>query len=134
MCPIDIKSTATAGEIHPNPIVGKSDHTHAMRIDTSAVPAAYVDTRGYLKAGTPFRRGGLPITAPAQVVFGVVVETVRIHTNNTTLAATTRDIDVALMTIGQVNRKILEDSIGRVLTADELAAFDAAGSTIKLLY
>jgi hypothetical protein len=38
------------------------------------------------------------------------------------------------MTIGQVNRKILEDTIGRVLTADELAAFDAAGSTIKLLY
>jgi hypothetical protein len=33
-----------------------------------------------------------------------------------------------------VNRAILEDSLGRVLSADEIAAFDRAGSKCVLMY
>ena len=132
--PNKVKVLATGGEVHSNPIVGKHDHSYAIRVDISALPAAYVDADGWLKPGMPLRRGGLPISAPAQFVWGVVTEAVRVHTNNTTLASVTADIDVAISMFCMVNRGVLEDSLGRVLTADEIAAFDAAGSKVALLY
>lgn len=132
--PMDVRTVATAGEVHPNPFVGPINHTVAIRVDVSALPAAYVDALGYLKPGVPLRRDGTPVGGAGQVVHGVVVEATKVHTNNTTLAGVTRDIDVTVCVMGAINRAILEDSIGRALSADELAAFTAAGSHIALLY
>ena len=132
--PMDVRSTATAGEVHPNPIVGPAHHPVAIRVDVSALPADYVDSRGYLKPGVPLARTGIPVGVAPAFVHGVVIEAVKVHTDNTTLAAVVRDIDVTIATICQVNRAILEDSLGRALTADELAGFDRAGSKVVLLY
>lgn len=133
--PMDVRVTATAGEVHANPFVGPIDHTVAIRVDVSAMPAAYVDQYGYLKPGAPLQRAGVSADAVAPAfVFGCVAEATRIHTDNTTLAGVTKDVDVTVVPMGTVNRKLLEDNLGRVLTANELAAFNAAGSKIALLY
>ena len=134
MSPMKVTPTATAGEVHPSPFVGPTDHPVAIRVDVSALTAAEVDSKGYLKPGVPLTRAGiLPGIAPA-FVFGCVAEAVKVHTDNTTLAGVTADVDVTVFVIGAVNRAILEDSLGRVLTADEAAAFDRAGSKIALLF
>lgn len=132
--PMKVTPTATAGEIHPTPFVGPTDHPIAIRVDVSALTADVVDTYGYLKAGVPLTRAGiLPGAAPA-FVFGCVAEAVKVADNNTTALATAPDIDVTVFVIGAVNRAILEDSLGRALSADELAAFDRAGSKVALLF
>jgi hypothetical protein len=132
--PMDVRQVAVGGEVHPNPFVGPIFHPVAIRVDISALTDDFVDSRGYLKAGVPLTRAGVPAGGAGTFVHGCVIEAVKVHTDNTTLAAATKDIDVAIVTICQVNRAILEDSIGRVLSAGELAAFDAAGSRCVLLF
>lgn len=132
--PNKVSQVATAGEIHPTPLLGPVDHTVAIRVDISALTAAEVDQHGYLKAGVPLTRTGVLVGVAPAFVFGVVVEPVKVADGNTALAGITADVDVAVATICQVNRAILEDSLGRALTADEIAGFDRAGSKCVLLY
>jgi len=65
-------------------------------------------------------------------IFGVTIEPVKVADDNEagTLAALST-LKVILATIGQVNRDILEDNLGRALTAAEVAAF--ADSTLVLI-
>lgn len=54
--------------------------------------------------------------------YGAVVEAVKVAAGNTSaLLNAATDIDVAVATICQINRAILEDSLGRVLTDAELS-------------
>jgi hypothetical protein len=132
--PMDVRAVTAAGAEHGNPFVGPLGPPVSVRVDVSVLTNTAVDQYGYLKPGTPLTRGGiLPGASPA-FVYGCVAEATKVHTNNTSLAGVTRDIDVAVITIGAVNRAILEDNLGRVLTADEIAAFDRAGSKMVLLY
>lgn len=132
--PMRVKDTADAGEVHANPFVGPIDHPIAIRVDVSTLTDAEVDDYGYLRPGTPLTRAG---TLPGvdEFVFGCVIEGAKVADDNVaaTLAAA-EDVDVAVTVIGAVNRAILEDNLGRVLTANEIAAFDAAGSKVALLY
>lgn len=132
--PMDVRTVAAAGEVHANPFVGPIDHTVAIRVDVSALDANLVDANGYLKPGVPLQRTGIPIGISPAFVFGCVVEAVKVADNNTTALATAADVDVAVAVVGAVNRAILEDNLGRALTADELAGFDRAGSKIALLF
>lgn len=68
-----------------------------------------------------------------EYVFGVVMEPVKVATNNTTGLATATDIDVTVAVIGQVNRDIAEDNLGRAYTANEVLAFKAAASRLRLM-
>lgn len=67
-------------------------------------------------------------------VRGVTVEAVKVADDNaapTIAALGTQHIAVA--TIGQVNRDIIEDILNRSLTAAEVAGFDEPGCSVKLI-
>lgn len=134
--PMKISSVASAGEAHPNPFVGPVNHTYAVPVDVSGLTSREVDANGYLKPGVLFKiAGGLLVLADATVgeyIAGAVVEAVKVHTDNTTLAGVTADVEVAIATFCLLNRDILEDSLGAALTADELAAIAAAGSHVAI--
>ncbi len=54
--------------------------------------------------------------------YGAVIEATKVAAGNTAaLLAAATDIDVAIGTIGMIQRHILEDSLGRALTAGELS-------------
>ena len=64
-----------------------------------------------------------PTTAERNITrtYGVVVEAVQVATGNTdALLDAATDIDVAIATICQVNRDIIEDCLGRALNSGEL--------------
>lgn len=132
--PITIKKT-TGGEDHANPFVGPVNHPATQRIDVSALTTDEVDQNGYLKPGVPFKSGGVLLDGTVgEFVWGCVIEATKVADSNAAadLAAAT-DIDVALAVIGVVNRDIVEDNLGRALTANEIAGFGAAGSLLRLL-
>lgn len=132
MSPISIRTTGAAGESYPSPVLGPADHLQTVRVDVSALTTDEVDQYGYLKPGVPFTRAGL-LPGSGAVVFGVTVEPVRVSTGNTsTLLNAAADLDVAVLTIGVVNRLVAEDILGRVYTDNELAAFEAAGCLVSL--
>lgn len=131
--PMSITNTA-GGNSYGNPFVGPIDHPDHLRIDVSALTTDEVDTYGNLKPGVPFTKTGLPVTT-GLFVYGVTIEAVKIVPNaptNTSLGLVTVDPLVAVATIGLVNRDIVEDNLGRALTAFEIAGFDLAGSKLAL--
>lgn len=92
-------------------------------------------------AGTATTGGKLRVrfrsaaNAATDYIFGAVVEAVKIATGNTSpILAAAADVDVALAVYGVLNKKILEDSLGRSLTANELAAVLAPGCRLVLAY
>lgn len=123
--------------IAPSPFVGPVNHTVGIRITPANFTAKEIDEFGYLKPGVPLDRSGTLVTGGVGDVtlFGVTVEHVKVLDNNlaATIAAGTTPVEVAVATIAQINRQATEDILGRVLTAAEVAAFDAAGSSVKLL-
>ncbi len=107
--------------------------TDHVKIDVSGLTVDEVDAAGYLKPGVPFSKTGVLVTAG--FVYGVTIEPIKITTpnpTNATLAAITADPFVACGVMGLVNRDIVEDNLGRALTAAEIAGFDAAGSKLHL--
>lgn len=134
--PMKISSVADAGEVHPNPFVGPVNHTYVVKVDVSGLTSNEVDANGYIKPGVPLKiAGGLLVLADGtagEYIAGAVVEAVQIHTDNTTLAGVTADVEIAIALFCLMNRDILEDSLGRALTANELAAIAAAGSHVAI--
>lgn len=134
MSPLKRRSLLTGGSIYPNPLVGPVNHTHAIAVNIAALTTAEVDARGYLKPGVIFAADGTLVGIAPDYAFGITVEPLKVATGNTAAELTAAGVvDVALATIGQVNRAVVEDILGRVLTADEIAGFTRAGSTLKLL-
>src|SRR5512139_743632 len=131
--PLKVTSVATAGEVHPNPFVGPIDYTLAILIDISTMTDKEVDAYGYLKPGVPVTASGDLLSTNTEVVYGCTAEAVKVAESNTTTAiAAATDIEIALVLIGVVNRDILEDSLGRALTADEIAGFAVGKSHLIL--
>jgi hypothetical protein len=89
----------TGGYLYPSPFRGPTDHTLQIDVDANAFSTAEVDTDGILKPGVPIASDGTLVGA-AQKVYGVTIAT-----------------------IGQVSQDVVEDVLGRVLTADEIAGF-----------
>lgn len=131
--PLTRRSLMEGGEIYPLPFVGPYDHTHAISVDLSALTDDEIDADGYLKPGVPLTDDGALLGA-GDYVFGVTIEPLKVADDNAaaTIAAL-GSVDVALATIGQVNRAVVEDILGRALTADEVAGFTTAGSKLHLL-
>ena len=132
--PLRSTSLTTGGDVWVSPFIGEIAHTAHVRLDVSALDAETVDENGYLKPGVPLLSTGVLVSGTGQVVYGVTIEAIKVAASNAAadLTAAT-DIDVAVGTIGQVNRAIIEDILGRVLNANELAAFQAAGCLVKLI-
>jgi hypothetical protein len=131
--PIRVSPPVGGGRIQPIPFVGPINHPVSVRVDVSALDNTLVDQNGYLKSGVMLARTGVPV-AGAALKYGAVIEATKVAEGNSTAALeAARDIDVAVAVICVINRAILEDSLGRVLTADELAS-PAGSSPIVLLY
>lgn len=125
--PITYTTRAGAGEGGASPFVGPVNHTDAIRVNLAPLTAKEVDANGYLKPGVPFTAAGA-LVGVDQTVHGVTLEPVKVASGNTGLAGT---VDVAVGTIGQVNRAVAEAILGRAYTANEIAGF--AGSKLVLL-
>lgn len=117
-----IRVSKTAGDKSYIDIrVGGGDFTvHQIKADVSAL-GANVDADGYLKPGTPLRTTGAPgapITGAAQgAVVLVGPEPYKVDA--------TLDHPVNAFFAGVFSRQAIEANLGRVLSADELAAIAA---------
>jgi hypothetical protein len=74
------------------------------------------------------------IVVASPAVFGVTIEPLQLAASNSQA-----DLDaagtpwIAVGTIGQVNKNVMEDNLGAALTAAEVAGFSEAGCLVKLL-
>lgn len=96
--------------------VGGGHLIHQIKVNAAAV-AAHRDANNQLKPGLPLKVDGTPITGVGQQAVCVVgPEAVRVE-----------GVDVFVNAIYDkgLSRKRIEDNLGRVLTADELAAMPA---------
>lgn len=122
------------GTVYGRAVVGVAEHTAQRPINVAVLTVNEVDVDGFLKPGVPFDRTGALVAGVASV-FGVTLEPIRVAASNDAASLTAAGIvEVTLQTIGQVNRKIAEDDLGRAYTAPEVAGFDLAGSKLVLLY
>lgn len=132
--PMSVIKTA-GGTGYGNPWIGGVNHPAQITVDISGLTTDEVDQYGYLKPGVPLTKAGILVGASPAFVYGVTIEAQKIvpdNPTNTTLAAVTADCIVTINTVGHVNRDVIEDNLGRALTANEIAGFDAAGSKIAL--
>lgn len=133
--PLRVKKTA-GGSGYGHPFVGKVLGLQQVAVDISELTISEVDADGYLKPGVPFKKDGTLADGTAnEFIYAVNPEPIRIVEYVPTtllLAADTATIPVGMATIGEVNRDIAEDNMGRAYTANELAAFNAAGSMIRV--
>lgn len=132
--PMRSQVNTVGGQLYGRPAVGIQEHTAQRAINVAVLTANEVDADGYLKPGVPFDRAGVLVIATIPV-FGVTMEPIKVAKSNIAGDLTAAGVvQVTLLTIGQVNRKIAEDDLGRVYTAPEIAGFDLAGSKLVLLY
>lgn len=132
--PLKIESTA-GGRAYGNPFIGGVNHPAQITVDVSGLTTDEVDEFGYLKAGVPLTKAGILVGASPAFVYGVTFEAqkiVPVNPTNDTLAAVTADPIITVNTVGHINRDVAEDNLGRALSANEIAGFDAAGSKIAL--
>lgn len=130
--PIKVTSTASGAQDYGNPFVGPTLFPSQIAVVLTGFTNAEIDSLGYLKPGTPIEADGTLVAAPGGKIHGVVPEAIKVANGNAAgdiSGAGTQQLTV--ITIGQVNKKIIEDNLGRVLTADEISAFGS--SLIKLL-
>lgn len=126
------KTTGTTGYGHP--IVGDAGPLLQVVVDISELTIAEVDADGYLKPGVMFKSDG---TQPdgSGFLYAVNPEPIKIVDyvpTDVLLAADTATIPVGTVTSGVLNRDIIEDNLGRAMTANEIAAVTAAGSRFTL--
>lgn len=136
-----VVNTTQSGASYISPFHGAGPAAGAtvqIPVDVSAFTTAEVDINGFLKPGVPIRKipgaNGTLITAAAQYVFGVTIAPSKIATTNTAGVLTAAGvIQVAVATRGQVLRALMEEILGRALSANELAAFVTAGCNLVLI-
>jgi hypothetical protein len=131
--------TKTVGGTTYGPVfIGDIDHMQQVLVDISTLTTDEVDADGYLKPGVPFQKDGTLVSASSgQFVYAVNPEAQNLRMavlppTNATLAADTRTWPLGMGTMGEINRDIAEDNLGRAYTSNELAAFNAAGSMIHV--
>lgn len=130
-----IETTQAAGESYASAFIGPVDHRRNVNVDVTALPAdtgsgGALDENGVLKPNYPLRDTGAPISGPGQRAV-VTVEGSKLLKDNvaaTIAAGGTRMIGCADR--GAINRRIMEDTMGRVLTADEISALDTGNFSL----
>ena len=133
--PIAISST-TGGLAHAPVFVGRILATDVVQVDISDLTINEVDPDGYIKPGVPLSKLG-DIVGAAVPVYGVTIEAIKtphatIPPTNASLAADVGTFPCVVGTIGTVNRDIIEDNLGRALSANEIAGFALADCHVIL--
>lgn len=114
--PISFTATPAPGTGYADIRVGGSHNIHQAPI-AAAVTA---DAQGYFMPGTPLQADGTAISAGSQVAkFVVGPEAVRKAATGATQGNTFLD--------GAISQDMIEDNLGRVLNANEIAALAAGG-------
>jgi len=127
-----LKISTTAGGLAHSPVfVGEIQGTDVVKVDISDLSDDEVDPDGYLKPGVPFAKDG-NLVGSAVPVWGVTIEPIKITTGNTDTILDAETDCFVTVGFGLCNRDIIEDNLGRALTADEIAGFDLAGSNCRL--
>lgn len=131
--PVSVAKTAGTST-YGNPIVGEPGPLLQVVVDISELTTDEVDADGFLKPGVSFKSDG---TQPdgSGFMYAMNIEPTKIITyvpTNALLAADTDTIPVGCVIGGVINRDIVEDNLGRAMTANELAAAIAAGSQFTL--
>jgi len=133
-----LKVTKTAGTtVYGPPFITMLDQQQVV-VDLSELTTDEVDADGFLKPGVAFKIDGtLADGTSGEYVYAVNPEAqdlqlATVPPTNASLAADTGTRPLGMGTAGSVNRDVAEDNMGRAYTANELAAFLAAGSQIRL--
>jgi hypothetical protein len=127
--PLRISNTA-GGTDYANPLVGGAYDVTNLKLDVSTLTTNEVDSKGFLKPGVPLQLSsgvGVLISGASQTVYGVTFEPIKLRDDNSGLGTDTTDPIIAVATAGLLNLDIIEDNLGRVLSANELAALTAGG-------
>lgn len=136
--PLYVKRTTQSTTVYPPVFIGDILGMQQVVVDVSELTTKEVDADGFLKPGVPFKKDGtLADGTGGEFIYAVNPEpqNLRLATippTDVSLAADTSTVPVGMATIGEVNRDIAEDILERAYTANELAAFNAAGSMIHL--
>jgi hypothetical protein len=126
-----------SGATYISPFIQSHRDPEQVPVLASILTANEVTADGFLKPGVPFAKlAGASATlvgvAPAYVK-GVTFELQKIaKTNSGTDLTAAGTVQVVIGTAGIVSRPMIEEMLGRALTANELAGFIAAGSRIGL--
>lgn len=138
--PMEYRPTATGGTGYTDPFVGRPGPAANLLVDVSTLAyhdgTGEVDAQGYLKPGVALTAAGATCAATA-AAFGVVPEATKLNlaTIPPTDASLANETDqfVGVFTSGLLNRDIIEDNLGRALTATEINSLGAtAGSRFTL--
>lgn len=133
--PMRAQINTVPGQIYGRVNVGIAEYTAQRSVSVVGLTANEVDGDGYLIPGVVFS-GATPgvLVGSTVPVFGIVIEPIKVAKSNVsgdlTAAGT---VQVALLTIGQINRKIAEDNMGRAYNANELAGFALSPCGLILL-
>lgn len=120
--PMGVTNTAAAGVAYADIRVGECQ-VHQVKLDVSGLTDAD-DANGSLPVGLPITTAGIPVASGTDVIAGLVgPEPVKLgaadHFGNIFIS-------------GSFNRDMIEDNLGRALSANELAAIALVGA-IRLI-
>lgn len=133
--PMHVKKTAggtTYGPVFNGDILAMEQ----VLVDVSELTTDEVDADGWLKPGVPFKQDGTLADGSGHIyAVNPEPQNLRLDTvppTNASLAADTKTWPLGMGTMGTVNRDVIEDNLGRALTANELTAFATAPCKINL--
>lgn len=134
--PLQSTPTGTGGTTQADPFVGTPGPSSNLLVDVSTLTVGAtgeVGVDGRLNAGVVLTRTGATCTGTAAVAYGVTREPQQlalatIPPTAAVMAAAT-DQFVGVCTSGLLNRDIMEDNLGRALTAAEIAALETNAGT-----
>ena len=124
-------TTTTGGLAHSPVFVGEIQGTDVVKVDLSDLSDEEVDADGYIKPGVPLAKDG-SIVGSGVAVWGVTIEPIKVATGGTDAILDAATDCFVTVGFGLCNRDIMEDNLGRALSADEIAGFDLAGSNCRI--
>lgn len=134
MPPKVTRNVVGASQDYANPLVGSNDHVHQLAVNIAVLTAREVDAKGYLKPGVIFDKAGVAVGAAPAYNYGITFAPQKVANSNSAGDLVAAGVQrVAVARIGLVNGDIVEDNVGAVMTANELAGFERAGSHLALV-
>jgi hypothetical protein len=124
-------TTTTGGLAHSPVFVGQITGTDVVKVDLSDLSDEEVDADGYIKPGVPLAKDG-SIVGSGVPVWGVTIEAIKVATGGTDAILDAATDCFVTVGFGLCNRDVMEDNLGRALSADEIAGFDLAGSNCRI--
>ncbi len=124
-------TTTTGGLSHSPVFVGEIQGTDVVKVDLSDLSDEEVDADGYIKPGVPLAKDG-NIIGSGVPVWGVTIEAIKVATGGTDAILDAATDCFVAVGFGLCNRDVMEDNLGRALSADEIAGFDLAGSNCRI--